>query len=211
MREHHVRFCERAVVQLRRATHPIVGFQRRTDAERFLNDLKERLAEFALSLHPEKTRLIEFGRFVAEERIRRGEGKPETFDFLGFTHICGLSRNRKRFQLKRKTKRKRKWATIRNIVEELRRIRHSPIDEQGRWLAAVLRGHYAYFAVPTNITAVRTLHHLITVRWFRSLRRRSQKHRLTWLRMNVLVEKYLPFPRVLHPWPEQRFLVKHPR
>ena len=199
------------MIVVRYADDTIVGFQRRTDAERFLNDLKERLAEFALSLHPEKTRLIEFGRFVAEERIRRGEGKPETFDFLGFTHICGLSRNRKRFQLKRKTKRKRKWATIRNIVEELRRIRHSPIDEQGRWLAAVLRGHYAYFAVPTNITAVRTLHHLITVRWFRSLRRRSQKHRLTWLRMNVLVEKYLPFPRVLHPWPEQRFLVKHPR
>jgi RNA-directed DNA polymerase len=199
------------MIVVRYADDTIVGFQRRTDAERFLNDLKERLAEFALSLHPEKTRLIEFGRFVAEERIRRGEGKPETFDFLGFTHICGLSRNRMRFQLKRKTKRKRKWATIRNIVEELRRIRHSPIDEQGRWLAAVLRGHYAYFAVPTNITAVRTLHHLIKVRWLLSLRRRSQKHRLSWLRMNVLVEKYLPFPRVLHPWPEQRFLVKHPR
>jgi RNA-directed DNA polymerase len=165
-------------IVVRYADDTITGFQHRTDAERFLDDLKERLATFGLSLHPDKTRLIEFGRFVARDRERRGEGRPETFDFLGFTHICGSTRDGKRFQLKRKTKRKRKWATIRMIMEELRRIRHTPIDEQGRWLATVLNGHYAYFSVPTNIAAVRALRHLVKVRWFLSLRRRSQKHRL---------------------------------
>lgn len=118
-------------------------------------------------------------------------------------------RDSRRFQLKRKTKCKRKAATLQKIAEELRRIRHSPIDEQGRWLATVLRGHYAYFAVPTNLPAVRALRNLVLMRWLLSLRRRSQRHRLTWSRMNVLAAKYLPPPRVLHPWPEQRFLVNH--
>lgn len=200
-----------SMIVVRYADDTIVGFQHRTDAERFLHDLKERLAEFALNLHPEKTRLIEFGRYAAGDRARRGEGKPETFDFLGFTHICGTMRDGRRFQLKRKTKRKRKGATLQKIAEELRRIRHSPIDEQGRWLATVLRGHYAYFAVPTNLPAVRALRNLVMMRWLLSLRRRSQRHRLTWSRMKVLAAKYLPPPRVLHPWPEQRFLVNYPR
>jgi RNA-directed DNA polymerase len=128
------------MIVVRYADDTIVGFQHRADAERFLHDLTERLATFALNLHPEKTRLIEFGRSAASDRIRRGEGKPETFDFLGFTHICGTMRDGRRFQLKRKTKRKRKRATLQRIVDELRRIRHSPIDGQGRWLATVLRG-----------------------------------------------------------------------
>jgi RNA-directed DNA polymerase len=199
------------MIVVRYADDTIVGFQHRADAERFLHDLTERLAKFALNLHPEKTRLIEFGRFAAGDRIRRGEGKPETFDFLGFTHICGTMRDGRRFQLKRKTKRKRKRATLQRIVDELRRIRHSPIDGQGRWLATVLRGHYAYFAVPTNLPAVRTLRNHVKVHWFLSLRRRSQRYRLTWSRMNVIAAKHLPLPRVLHPWPEQRFLVSHPR
>ena len=199
------------MVVVRYADDTIVGFQHRADAERFLHDLTERLAKFALDLHPEKTRLIEFGRYAAGDRVRRGEGKPETFDFLGFTHICGTMRDGRRFQLKRKTKRKRKRATLQRIVDELRRIRHSPIDGQGRWLATVLRGHYAYFAVPTNLPAVRALRNHVKMHWFLSLRRRSQRSRLTWSRMNVIAAKHLPLPRVLHPWPEQRFLVSHPR
>ena len=127
--------------------------------ERFLDDLKERFAKFALDLHPDKTRLIVFGRFIAGERRARGEGRPETFDFLGFTHICGVKQSkaetgRSSFPLLRRTRRKRKWATIQTIKLELQRIRHDPIDEQGRRLASMLKGHYAYFAVPTNIDAV---------------------------------------------------------
>jgi RNA-directed DNA polymerase len=199
------------MVIVRYADDTIVGFEHQGDAVLFLRDLKERLAAFALDLHPEKTRLIAFGRFVAERRRARGEGKPETFDFLGFTHICGSKRNGRGFLLRRKTKRKRRWATLVRMGRELARIRHKPIDEQGRWLATVLKGHYAYFAVPTNLPVVRALRHHVKVRWFLSLLRRSQKRRLTWRRMNVIAKRYLPMPRVIHPWPEQRFLVKHPR
>jgi RNA-directed DNA polymerase len=181
---------------------------------KFLADLKERLAKFALELHPDKTRLLAFGRFIAGERRARGEGRPETFDFLGFTHICGVKRStagtgRSSFQLLRRTRRRRKWATIRAIKLELQRMRHDPIDEQGRQLASILKGHYAYFAVPTNIDAAYAVRHHVKVRWYLSLRRRSQKRRLSWRRMNVIAEKFLPLPRVLHPWPEQRFLVRH--
>jgi RNA-directed DNA polymerase len=199
------------MVIVRYADDTIVGFEHQGDAVLFLRDLKERLAAFALDLHPEKTRLIAFGRFVAEGRRARGEGKPETFDFLGFTHICGSKRNGRGFLLRRKTKRRRRWATLVRIGKGLARIRHKSIDEQGRWLATVLRGHYAYFAVPTNLPAVRALRHHVKVRWFLSLLRRSQKRRLSWRRMNVIAKRYLPIPRVLHPWPEQRFLVRHPR
>jgi RNA-directed DNA polymerase len=198
------------MIVIRYADDTIVGFQHQHDAELFLHDLKERLAKFALAVHPDKTRLIEFGRFAAERRANRGEPKPETFDFLGFTHICGTKRNGQGFQLRRKTKRKRKQALLNEIAAELRRIRHAPIDEQGRWLASVLRGHYAYFAVPTNLPSVRALRHPVKVRWFLNLQRRSQR-RLKWRRMNVIVDKYLPTPGVQHPWPEQRFLVKHAR
>lgn len=204
------------VIVVRYADDTIVGFQRQADALKFLDDLKERLATFALDLHPDKTRLIAFGKFVAEERRARGQGRPQTFDFLGFTHICGVKRtkdgkSRNSFQLLRRTRRKRKWATIRAIKTELCRIRHDPIDEQGRRLAGMLNGHYAYFAVPTNIDAVYAVRHHVKVRWYLSLRRRSQRRRLSWRRMNVLADKFLPLPRILHPWPEQRFLVRHRR
>jgi RNA-directed DNA polymerase len=199
------------MIVVRYADDTIVGFQYVSDANAFLNELRERLAKFGLSLHPEKTRLIAFGRFVAKRRAAQGLLKPETFDFLGFTHICGKKRGGKGFQLWRKTKRKRKTETVKRIATELRHMRSSPIDEQGRWLAQVLRGHYAYFAVPTNLQAVRAVRHLVKIRWYLSLLRRSQRRRLTWRRMNVIVEKYLPMPRILHPWPEQRFLVKHRR
>jgi RNA-directed DNA polymerase len=199
------------MIVVRYADDTIVGFQHQSDAERFVAGLKDRLLKFALELHPDKTRLIAFGRFVADRRRARGEGKPETFDFLGFTHICGTKRDGHGFQLRRKTKPKSRWGAVQRIGEELRRVRHEPIDEQGRRLASMLEGHYAYFAVPTNIGAVRAIRHHAKVRWYKSLRRRSQRRRLTWRRMNVVVEKYLPQPRVRHPWPEQRFLVKHRR
>lgn len=199
------------MIVVRYADDTVVGFQFEGDARNFLRDLKERLAQFGLELHADKTRLLAFGRFVANNRAARGLGRPETFDFLGFTHICGVKRGSGHFQLQRKTKRKRKWATIQRVGLELQRIRHSPIDEQGKWLAMVLKGHYAYFAVPTNMDALRALWHHVKVRWYLSLRRRSQRRRLTWPRMNAIAAKYLPLPSILHPWPEQRFLVKHPR
>jgi RNA-directed DNA polymerase len=205
------RYATGDMIVVRYADDTIVGFQHQGDAERFIDDLRERLAKFVLELHPDKTRLIAFGRFVVERRRAGGEGRPETFDFLGFTHICGTKRSGYGFQLRRKTKLKSRWATVKRINEELRRMRHKPVDEQGRYLAGVLEGHYAYFAVPTNIAAVRAVRHHAKVRWYLSLRRRSQRRRLTWRRMNVVVDKHLPPPRVRHPWPEQRFLVRHRR
>lgn len=196
---------------VRFADDSVTGFQHRSDAIRFLNDLKERFAKFGLTLHPEKTRLIEFGRFATERRVARGLGKPETFSFLGFTHICATKKGGKGFQLRRKTQRQRRWSFVRRIGQELDERRHEPIDVQGRWLRSVLRGHYAYYSVPTNITSVRNVRHHIKVRWYLSLLKRSQRSRLAWPRMNVLATRYLPLPTVLHPWPEQRFLVKHRR
>jgi RNA-directed DNA polymerase len=199
------------MIVVRYADDTVVGFQHRHEALGFLNDLRERLAKFALSLHPEKTRLIEFGRFAAERRAARGQRKPETFNFLGFTHICGRKRSEGGFQLRRKSQRARRWSLVRRIGQELDERRHEPIDVQGRWLRSVLRGHYAYFAVPTNLAAVRNVRHHIKVRWYLSLARRSQRSRLQWQRMNVVAAKYLPMPTILHPWPEQRFLATHPR
>ncbi|WP_421779259.1 group II intron reverse transcriptase/maturase [Ferruginivarius sediminum] len=197
------------MIVVRYADDTIAGFQRLDTARQFLTDLRVRLAKFGLDLNPAKTRLLAFGRFVADRRAARGEGRPETFDFLGFTHICGTKRDGRGFQLWRKTKRARKWATIRRIAEDLRRMRHDPIDEQGRRLAAMLRGHYAYFGVPSNIAALFAVRHHVKVRWYLSLRRRSQRTRLTWRRMNVIVDRYLPRPTVLHPWPDSRFVVTH--
>jgi RNA-directed DNA polymerase len=199
------------LIVVRYADDTVVGFQHRHEAIEFLHDLKVRLAKFALALHPEKTRLIEFGRFAAERRARRGEGKPATFDFLGFTHICGTKAVGEGFQLRRKTQRKRRSAFIHRIGQELDLRRHEPVDVQGRWLRSVLEGYYAYYSVPTNLITVRNVRHHIKVRWYLSLARRSQRTRLSWGRMNVVAAKYLPTPTVLHPWPEQRFRVTHPR
>lgn len=199
------------MIVVRYADDTIVGFQHRQDAERFQIDLKERLAKFALSLHPEKTRLLEFGRYAAGRRAERGQGKPETFDFLGFTHYCTTRKDGAGFQLGRKTQRKRMKAKLREIKETLRRHRHTPIDEQGRWLGAMMKGNFAYFAVPTNTYLLSAFRYHISIIWFRSLRRRSQRHRLTWERMVRLIKRFLPSPRVLHPWPNHRFNVKHSR
>jgi RNA-directed DNA polymerase len=192
------------VVIVRYADDIVVGFEDHGDALRFWADLRDRLAGFALELHPDKTRLIEFGRFAARNRAGRGEGKPETFDFLGFTHICAKSRNG-RFKLKRVTSKKRMRAKLREVKTELRRRRHLPIPDQGRWLASVLRGHSNYYAVPDNSDAINAFYYQATRHWHRALRRRSQRTRLDWKRMDRLAKRWLPTVRIVHPWPSERF------
>jgi RNA-directed DNA polymerase len=198
------------VVIVRYADDFVVGFEHKSDAERFWSDLHERLAEFALELNAKKTRLIEFGRFAADRRQRRGLGKPETFTFLGFTHICAIDR-KGRFQLKRITDSKRVRSKLSEVNAELRRRWHHPIPEQGRWLASVLRGHFNYYAVPGNSKALNAFRYRIIWHWCRTLRRRSQRHRMTWARMFRLAERWLPTPRIQHPWPNTRFDVHYPR
>ena len=182
----------------------VVGFQYRGDAKRFLHDLRERFAKFNLELHPEKTRLIEFGRFAASNRAAVGLGKPETFDFLGLTHICGKTRNGG-FWLRRITIAKRMRAKLKQVKDQLMRRRHLPVPEQGQWLASVVRGHLAYYAVPGNIRAANAFRIQVSRHWFRALRRRSQRHRLNWERMNRLIARCLPPARIVHPYPEVRF------
>jgi len=192
------------VIIVRYADDWVAGFEHRDDAERFLADLRERFAEFALELHPQKTRLIEFGRFAAHNRKRRGLRKPETFEFLGFTHICAKDRPG-RFKLKRVTSKKRMRAKLREVSTEMRRRMHQPIPEQGRWLASVLRGHYRYYAVPDNGAALDAFRERVVWHWRRSLRRRSQRSRMPWERTRRLADRWLPTPRILHPWPNARF------
>jgi RNA-directed DNA polymerase len=198
------------MIFVRYADDFIVGFQHESDARHFLDEMREQLREFALSLHPEKTRLIEFGRFAAERRKRRGLGKPETFNFLGFTFICGKTRAGK-FQIKRKTRADRMRAKLKMIKAEMWRRMHQPIPKQGQWLYYVVRGYFNYHAVPTNARALHVFRHHITDLWRRTLRRRSQKDRMTWERMTQLANDWLPKPRILHPWPSERFAVTHPR
>jgi RNA-directed DNA polymerase len=198
------------VIYVRYADDITAGFEHEDDAQRFLAGLRERLSQFALSLHPEKTRLIEFGRFAAESRARRGLGKPETFDFLGFKHICSRSRAGY-FQLKRKSRRDRMRVKLKALKIELRRRRHDPIPMQGRWLAQVVRGYFAYHAVPTNYPSLSAFLHHVKRLWLRTLRRRSQRHRMTWVRFSRIAADFLPSPRILHPWPDTRFRVTHPR
>jgi RNA-directed DNA polymerase len=199
-----------AMIILRYADDIVVGFEKEAEARRFWDEMRSRLREFSLSLHPEKTRLIEFGRFAAVRRTQRGLGKPETFRFLGFTFICGESRQG-HFQLKRKTRPDRMRAKLQEIREELRLRMHRPIPDQGRWLRQVVTGFFAYHAVPTNGAALSAFRYHVTCLWRRSLRRRSQKDASTWQRVTRLADDWLPKPQILHPWPHQRFAVKHPR
>jgi group II intron reverse transcriptase/maturase len=198
------------MVIVRYADDVVVGFEREEDAHRFLDAMRVRLEEFELSLHPDKTRLIEFGRFAAVDRKKRGLGKPETFAFLGFTFICGKSR-KGRFQLRRKTRSDRMRAKLKDIKAELRRRMHWPIPEQGKWLRQVVTGHFGYYAVPTNGRALSAFRHHVTDLWRRTLRRRSQRDGFTWARMTKLTDDWLPKPRILHSWPSERFAVSHPR
>jgi group II intron reverse transcriptase/maturase len=206
-RKHH---ASGAMIVVRYADDTVVGFEHRADAERFLADLRIRMAEYGLQLHPDKTRLIEFGRHAASDRAGRVDGKPETFDFLGFTHICSRSR-RGGYQLARHTRRDRKQAKLREVTEDLRRRWHQDVAEQGRWLGSVVRGFFAYHAIPTNYRALSAFRHHVVELWRRALRRRSQKDRTSWTDMDRLADRWLPKPRISHPWPSQRFRVKHPR
>ncbi|WP_437409483.1 group II intron reverse transcriptase/maturase [Sinorhizobium meliloti] len=198
------------MIIVRYADDVIVGFEHEDDVRRFLDAMRVRLEEFALSLHPDKTRLIEFGRFVAVDRKRRGLGKPETFAFLGFTFICGKSR-KGRFQVRWKTRGDRMRAKLKDIKVELRRRMHWPIPKQGKWLEQLVKGHFGYFAVPTNIRALTAFRYRVIDLWRRSLRRRSQKDDATWERIAELANDDLPKPCNLHPWPSVRFAVSHPR
>jgi group II intron reverse transcriptase/maturase len=199
-RERHARGD---VITVRFADDVIAGFEYEEDAQRFLADLRGRFAKFGLELHPDKTRLIEFGRFAVQRRAARGLGKPETFDFLGFTHISGRTR-KGRFQVKRVTIAKRMRAKLAEVKARLYRIRHWPIPVQGRWLASVVRGHLAYYAVPGNTDAIRAFRDQVTRHWYQTLRRRSQRSRINWARMHRLVQRWLPPVRVMHPYPNVR-------
>ena len=198
------------MIIVRYADDIVVGFEHEADARRFWDAMRVRFETFALSLHPDKTRLIEFGRYAAERRTRRGLGKPETFNFLGFTHIGGRSR-RGTFQLQRHTRRDRMRTRLREIKEELRRRMHQPIPEQGKWLGQVVRGYFAYHAVPTNERKMGAFRHYVTKLWLRTLRRRSQRRGLTWDRIGKLADEWLPPARNLHPRPQARFAVKYSR
>jgi RNA-directed DNA polymerase len=198
------------MIMVRYADDIVVGFQHEADARRFWDDMRERLRAFSLTLHPEKTRLIEFGRFAAQNRHRRRLGKPETFKFLGFVFISGKSR-RGDFQIRRKSRGDRMTAKLQEIKEALRERRHEPIPEVGKWLAQIVAGYFAYHAVPTNSTALSAFRYHVAVLWHRQLCRRSQRAYVAWERMAKLADEFLPKPRVLHPWPSVRFAVKYPR
>jgi RNA-directed DNA polymerase len=198
------------MIVVRYADDLVVGVEKEGDALRFLDAMRTRFETFALTLHPEKTRLVEFGRFAAANRARRRIGKPETFKFLGFTFICGKSR-KGRFLLIRETRRDRLQAKLEELKEQMRQRRHQPIPEQGRWLRQVVTGHFAYYAVPTNARAIAAFRDHVVELWRRSLRRRSQKDHTTWDRITKMADDWLPKPRILHPWPSQRLTVTYPR
>ncbi len=195
------------VIIVRFADDFVAGFEHKSDAERFLADLRERFSKFGLELHPDKTRLIECGRNAARDRAARGEGKPETFDFLGFTHMCGKNKSGG-FWLRRKTISKRMRAKLVEVKDQIKRRRHLPIPEQGKWLGSVVRGHLAYYAVPGNTDAVAAFRDEVTRYWFKALRRRSQRTRVNWDRMRFYVKRWLPPARPMHPFPIVRFNVR---
>jgi group II intron reverse transcriptase/maturase len=194
------------VVVVRFADDFVVGFQHREEAERFLAELRERFARFGLTLHPDKTRLIEFGRYADQARRGRGDGKPETFNFLGFTHSCAKTR-KGRFTVLRQTIRTRLQAKLRAVKAELRQRLHQPVPEQGAYLRAVVLGHNQYYGVPLNGPALHAFRAALVPLWWRVLRRRSQGNHLTWRRMGAYATRWLPTPRICHPYPRVRFAV----
>jgi len=194
------------VVIVRYADDAVVGFEHKRDADAFLADLRERFAKFGLELHPDKTRILEFGRFAAANRARRGEGKPETFDFLGFTHICAKTR-KGAFTVRRQTMAKRLRAKLSEVKTELRRRMTQPIPEQGAYLRAVISGHVRYYGVPGNGAALQSFRHQLGWLWGRSLRRRGNRRPPTWERLRRYITRWFPSARICHPWPSQRFAV----
>jgi RNA-directed DNA polymerase len=199
------------VIVVRYADDSVLGFQYHSDAERFLQEWRVRLQKFGLELHPDKTRLIEFGRFAAIDRKQRGEGKPETFNFLGFTHICGRTRKNGKFLVLRKSIRKRLLAKLKQVKDELRIRMHQPLAEVGKWLRSVVQGYFNYHAVPGNIAGLRNFRFEVSKLWRRVIHRRSQRSRITWELVSQLVDAWLPLPKILHPYPLLRFDATHPR
>ena len=198
------------VVIVRYADDLVVGFQHRTDAQRFWRAFRERLAKFGLELHPDKTRLIEFGRFAARDRKQRGEGKPETFTFLGFTHYCGQRSSDGQFIVWRITAKKRMVAKLKALKAELRSRMHDRTTEVGEWLRKVVMGYYQYHAVPGNTAQLRIFRNRVCRLWRGVLVRRSQRARMRWERLNLVLDRWVPIPRVLHPYPDARFAATHP-
>ena len=198
------------MIVVRYADDLVVGFQHRADAERFLREFQERLAKFGLEVHPEKTRLIEFGRFTQVNRKQRGDGKPETFTFLGFTHYCGTN-SKGSFVVWRRTAAKRMRAKLLSLKQELRRKMHEPVGVVGEWLKRVVEGYYRYHAVPGNIAVLGRFRDRLCMLWRQALRRRSQRRRPGWDRLRPIFERWIPRPRILHPYPDARFDVSHPR
>jgi len=207
VRQWRQRHARGDMLVVRFADDLLLGFQHRDDAERFQTELRERFAEFNLGLNDDKTRLIEFGRFAARNREAQGLPKPETFDFLGLTHMCAKTKSG-HFKLKRVTSKKRIRAKLQSVKTELRRRMHLPIPEQGEWLARVVRGHFSYFAVPDNSQALRVFREEVVRYWLRTLKRRSQRTSMTWERMRRIANRWLPKPRIQHPWPNARYDAK---
>jgi hypothetical protein len=204
------KYARGVVVVVRYADDNVLGFQYQTEADRFLKEFGERLGRFGLELHPDKTRRIEFGRFAEQNRKQRGEGKPETFDFLGFSHICGKDRNGN-FAVKRHTIGKRLRAKLTEIKQQLRKRMHESVGLTGKWLKSVVQGYFNYHAIPGNANSLDVFRSRVTRLWRQTLIRRSQKHNLNWARMEQLEARWLPKPRILHPWPSVRFDATHPR
>ena len=198
------------VIIVRYADDAVLGFEHREDAEQFLEQLRERLAKFGLELHSEKTRLIEFGRYAAERRKRRGEGKPETFSFLGFTHICGTNHQTGKFTVHRKTIGKRMAAKLKEIRAQLRQRMHARVPGTVKWLQQVVRGYFQYHAVPGNCARLRAFRSDVLWSWLQALRRRSQRHRMSWERFKLRLDSLIPAVQVLHPYPDARFVAKYP-
>lgn len=194
------------VIVVRFADDFVMGFQNRYEAHKFLGELRERFAKFGLELHPDKTRLIAFGRFAAQNREERGERKPATFNFLGFTHICGTTRKGK-FTVLRQTMRKKWQAKLKEVYVELRRRMHNSVPEQGAYLRSVVAGHVRYYGVPMNSAAIAAFREKVCRLWFKVLKRRSDKYSLTWDRMSRLIDRYIPQPRICHPYPSERLRV----
>jgi len=199
------------VIMVRYADDAVLGFQHRDDAERFLEQLQERLRKFRLELHPDKTRLIEFGRYAAERRKKRGEGKPETFNFLGFTHICGRSRQTGYFTIFRRTIGKRMTAKLKEIRQQLRRRRHESVVTTAKWLVSVVRGFFQYHAVPENEERLRAFRNDVLRLWRRQINRRSQRGRWSWAQFQTRLGILIPEVAIVHPWPTARFAARHSR
>jgi RNA-directed DNA polymerase len=199
------------VIIVRYADDGVLGFQYREDAKRFLEELQERMGKFGLELHPEKTRLIEFGRYAIERRKERGEGRPETFNFLGFTHICGTNQKTGYFTIIRKTISKRMAAKLKQLNAELKQRLHDKLTDTAKWLQSVVRGYFQYHAVPGNEKSLGQFRTHVLRLWLRQIRRRSQRSCWTWKRFLERLGGRLPEVCILHPYPTERFDAKHPR